>query len=208
MKVGIIGAGDFGKAAATRLVAGGHEVMISNSRGPESLAVLAQQLGPNVHAGTAEQAAGYGSLTIVAVPTGRIDSLPFAALSGRTVIDANNYYPSRDGPIDELDSERTSSSEMLAARLRESRVVKAFNTIWYGHLLHESKPRDAPGRLGIPIAGDHDDAKLTVARLIGDMGFDAVDGGKLADGQRQQPGTSVFNIPLTAVQIRQTLGLS
>src|SRR2546421_455409 len=174
MNVGIIGAGKIGEAAATRLVAAGHHVMISNSRSPETLADLEQSLGQDATAGT--------------------------------VIDANNYYPQRDGQIAELDSGEIGSSELLARKLPGARVVKAFNTMLYRRLMHEGRPRGAADRLAIPLAGDDAQAREMVARLIDDMGFDPIDAGTLADGRDQEPGTSVYNNPVVADRVREALG--
>lgn len=205
MKVGIIGAGRIGQAAASRLVAAGHEVMLANSRGPETLAELEQSLGQEAHAGTAAEAARYGDVVLVAIPLGRISELPAAELSGKTVIDANNYYPERDGQIPELDAGTLGSSEMLARALPGARVVKAFNTIYYERLEHEGRPPGTAERLAIPLAGDDIEAKEIVAALIDDMGFDPVDAGTLADGRRQQPGTPVYNNPVGVDGVRAAL---
>lgn len=205
MDVGIIGSGNIGQAAATRLVAAGHRVMLSNSRGPETLAELEQSLGQLASAGTVEQAAAFGPVVLVAVPLAAVSTLPADALAGRIVIDANNYYPGRDGQIAELDEGHAGSSELLARRLPGARVVKAFNTIYFERLQHAGKPAGAAERLAIPLAGDDAEAKRVVGGLIDAMGFDPVDGGSLADGRRQQPGTPVYNAPLDADGVRAAL---
>jgi predicted dinucleotide-binding enzyme len=102
--------------------------MISNSRGPETLAELEQSLGQNAQAGTVEEAAEFGEVVIVAVPLAAVETLPAGLIAGRVVIDANNYYPSRDGQIGELDRGEIGSSELLPRSLPGARVVKAFNT--------------------------------------------------------------------------------
>ena len=205
MKVGIIGAGMIGQATATRLIAAGHEVMISNSRGPETLAELEQSLGQSAHVGTTAQAARFGDVVLVAIPLKAIGSLPADELAGQIVIDANNYYPARDGQIAELDAGEIGSSELLARRLPGARIVKAFNTIYFERIAHESRPPGSSERLAVPIAGDDPEAKRAVAELIDDMGFDPVDAGLLADGRRQQPGTPVYNVPLSADDVRAAL---
>jgi predicted dinucleotide-binding enzyme len=205
MRVGIIGAGMIGRATATRLVAAGHEVMISNSRGPETLADLEQSLGQSAHAGTTSDAARYGDVVLVAIPLKAIASLPADKLDGQIVIDANNYYPGRDGQIPELDAGDTGSSELLARLLPGARIVKAFNTIYFERIAHEGRPPGSKERLAVPIAGDDPGAKQVVGALIDDMGFDPVDAGSLADGRRQQPGTPVYNVPLGADALRTAL---
>jgi hypothetical protein len=207
MNIGIIGAGRIGQAVATRLVTAGHHVMLSNSRGPETLAELEQSLGQEAVAGTVEDAARFGEVVVVAIPLARIDTLPAAALDGKVVIDANNYYPQRDGQIAELDSGELGSSELLARTLPGARVVKAFNTIHYQRLVSEARPHDTPGRLAIPLAGDDAATKELVSSLIDDMGFDPVDAGNLAAGRNQQPDTPAYNNPVGAAGLRQVLGL-
>jgi 8-hydroxy-5-deazaflavin:NADPH oxidoreductase len=205
MKVGIIGAGKIGQATAGRLIAAGHEVMISNSRGPETLADLEQSLGQSAHAGTTVEAARFGEVVLVAIPLRAIGSLPADELIGQIVIDANNYYPARDGQIAKLDAGEIGSSELLARQLPGARIIKAFNTIYYQRIAHEARPPGSSERLAVPMAGDDPEAKDVVAALIDDMGFDPVDAGSLADGRRQQPGTPVYNMPLNADGVRAAL---
>jgi predicted dinucleotide-binding enzyme len=198
MRVGIIGAGRIGQAVATRLVTAGHEVMLSNTRGPESLADVEEALGQDAH----------GEVVFVAIPVAAMYELPAAELNGKIVVDANNYYPPRDGPIPELDDGSVGSSELLARHLPGCSVVKAFNTIYYERIAHEAKPPGSAERLAIPLAGDDAAAKQVVASLIDDMGFDPVDAGSLADGRNQQPGTPVYNLPEGVAGVRAALGLA
>jgi predicted dinucleotide-binding enzyme len=205
MRVGIVGAGRIGEAVASRLVTGGHEVMLANSRGPQTLADLEQSLGQDAHAGTIEQAVGFGEVVVVAIPLRAIDALPTDLMADHIVIDANNYYPDRDGEIAQLDTGELGSSELLAQRLPGARVVKAFNTMNFEHLRDAGHPHGAQERLAIPLAGDDASAKQAVSQLIDDMGFDPVDAGTLSDGRRQQPGTPVYGQLLDAEGVRRVL---
>ena len=205
MKIGIIGAGRIGQAVASRLVAAGHEVMLSNSDGPESLKTVKEALGREAHAGRVQDAAAYGEVVFVAIPVAAMYDLPAAELDGKIVVDATNYYPQRDGQIPELDDGSIGSSELLARDLPGSRVVKAMNTMSYVRLAREAKPAGAAGRLAIPLAGDDLVAKEIVSGLIDDMGFDPVDAGTLADGRNQQPGTAVYDRPLETEGVRAAL---
>jgi predicted dinucleotide-binding enzyme len=205
MRVGIVGAGRIGEAVAARLVTGGHEVMLANSREPETLADLEQSLGQNAQAGTIEQAIGFGEVVVVAIPLHAIDALPTDLMAGHIVIDANNYYPGRDGEIAQLDTGELGSSELLAQRLPGARVVKAFNTMNFARLRDGGRPHGAQERLAIPLAGDDASAKQAVSQLIDDMGFDPVDAGTLSDGRRQQPGTPVYGQLLDAEGVRRVL---
>src|SRR5581483_2504 len=143
MKIGVIGAGNIGSTAATLFVRAGHEVWIANSRGPESLGALAQEIGATPV--TVEEACAAGDVVLVAIPLARYRELPVEPLAGKIVIDANNYYPSRDGQIAELDDGSTTSSELLARHLSGARIVKAFNTIYFAHLAEQgdtARPRE------------------------------------------------------------------
>ena len=194
MEIGIIGAGRIGQAVARRLVAAGHEVMLSNSAGPESLEAVAEALGGKAHAGTVQEAAAYGEVVFVAIPVAALYDLPAAQLDGKIVVDATKNYPQRDGQIPELDDGSIGSSELLARDLPGSRVVKALNTMSYVRIAREAK---SPA---LDLA-----AKEVVSGLIDDMGFDPVDAGTLADGRNQQPGTAVYDRPLETEGVRAAL---
>ena len=140
MRIGIIGAGHIGGTLARHFVDVGHEVAVSNSRGPETLAGLVEELGGRAQAMTAAEAARFGELVIISVPFGRYRELPTEAVAGKVVIDTNNYYPQRDGHFEELDSDRTTSSELLQAHLPGARVVKAFNAILWTRLRDDGPP--------------------------------------------------------------------
>lgn len=188
MKIGIIGAGHIGGTLARLFVDAGHEVAVSNSRGLETLAGLVEDLGGGAQAMTAAEAARFGEVVVVSVPFGRYRELPTEGVTGKVVIDTNNYYPQRDGHFEELDSDNTTSSELLQAHLPGSRVVKAFNAILWSRLRDDGRPAGDGERVGIPISGDDEQAKRTVVELIDQIGFDAVDAGKLAEGGQASTG--------------------
>ena len=202
MKIGIVGAGLIGGTLATLLTRAGHQVALANSRGPETLADQVAALGPAAHAATADDAAAFGELVVVAIPLGKYDTLTPAAYAGRIVVDANNYYPDRDGRIAELDAGSATSSRLLARHLPDARVVKAFNTIHHQHLLERGRP-DAPAaeRYAIPVAGDDAEAKAVLSGLVAEIGFTAVDAGGLDDSWRQQPDTPVYGAEVRAAEI-------
>ena len=206
MKIGIIGAGHIGGTLARRFVAAGHEVAVSNSRGPETLVPLVGELGPRAQAATAEEAARFGDVVVVSVPFGRYREVPTNDVAAKVLIDTNNYYPQRDGYFEELDRDVTTSSELLQSHLPQARVVKAFNAILWTRLRDDGRPAGDPERLGIPISGDDEQAKRTVAELIDQIGFDAVDAGTLAEGGRKhQPGTSAYTEGLRTDELRERL---
>ena len=206
MRIGIIGAGHIGGTLARHFVDVGHEVAVSNSRGPETLAGLAEELGGRAQAMTAAEAARFGELVIISVPFGRYRELPAEAAAGKVVVDTNNYYPQRDGHFEELDSDHTTSSELLQAHLPGARVVKAFNAILWTRLRDDGRPAGDGERLGIPISGDEEQAKQEVAELIDEIGFDPVDAGALAEGGRKhQPGTPAYTEGLQTGELRARL---
>ncbi len=203
MNIGIIGAGHIGGTTARLLAQAGHRVAISNSRGPETLRDFAAEIG--AEAMTAAEAARFGEVVLIAVPLKEYTNLPADALRGKIVIDANNYYPDRDGHIADLDSNTTTSSELLASHLgNDTRVVKAFNTIWVEHLKVQARP-EAPidERRVIPISGDDADAKRIVAQLIEDIGFGPYDLGSLRESAAQQPGAPIYNKDMTVAEARR-----
>jgi len=207
MRIGIIGSGKVG-GTLTKLFAGkGHEVAVANSRGPDSLSGLVGEAGEGTHAATVEEAIEFGELVVVAVPLRAYRDLPRDGFAGKVVVDANNYFPNRDGQIDTLDRDETTSTELLAEHLSDSRVVKAFNTMNFRTVATEGRP-DAPRaeRLALFIAGDDEQAKRTVAGLIEQIGFAPVDTGSLSEGgRRQQPGSALLNTPMLAPEAESAL---
>ncbi|MEP7055265.1 MAG: NADPH-dependent F420 reductase [Actinomycetota bacterium] len=191
-RIGFIGAGHVGGALARHFAAAGHEVAVSNSRGPETLADLVAELGAGARAVTPAEAAAFGDVVVVSVPMHAYREVPTQGLEGKPVIDTNNYYPQRDGQIAVLDDDSKTSSELLAAHLGTAHVVKAFNQIASANLASEGKPAGTPERTAIPIAGDDAGAKASVAALIDEIGFDTVDIGVLADSRIFQPGAPLY----------------
>lgn len=205
MKIGIIGAGHIGGTLTRRLRALGHDVSVANSRGPETLSGLAADTG--AHAVTVTEAARGKDVVIVAIPEKSISKLPqdlFQGVSDDTVVvDTGNYYPQRDGRIDEIEI-GTTESRWVAEQLGRP-VVKAFNTTYAQHLMDDGRPAGDPRRVALPVAGDDAAAKAVVMRLVDELGFDAVDAGTLNQSWRQQPGTPVYATDLDAEGVRRAL---
>ncbi|MFF3851290.1 NADPH-dependent F420 reductase [Streptomyces sp. NPDC002328] len=198
--LGLIGAGNIGSALARLAVAAGLNVVLSNSRSPETLADLVTELGEQARAATPAEAAQAGDLVVATIPLSSYDKLPAAALAGKTVIDTMNYYPDLVGHIAELDAGGLTSSTLVQRHLADSRVVKAFNNIDYVRLFTAARPTDAGDRSALPIAGDDTAAKAHVAELLDALGYDAVDTGTLADSWRSEPGTPVYVQPYLPAQ--------
>jgi predicted dinucleotide-binding enzyme len=206
MRIGIIGSGHIGGTLAKLFSDAGHDVAVSNSRGPETLTSLVEGLGGRAQAMTAAEAARFGEVVVVSVPFRHYRDMPADAVAGKVVIDTNNYYPQRDGQYEEIDSDRTTSSELLQAHLAGARVVKAFNAIVWTRLRDDGRPAGDADRIGIPISGDDEDAKQTVAELMDQIGFDAVDAGTLAEGgRRHQPGGPAYTQGLPTAELRAVL---
>jgi predicted dinucleotide-binding enzyme len=193
--LGLIGSGMIGGTLARLAIAAGFDVVLSNSRGPETLAPLVDELGGHARAATPVGAAQAGDLVVATVPLNAYDRLPAEALAGKIVIDTMNYYPDRDGRVAELDAGALTSSSLVQRHLAASKVVKAFNNIDFRRLFTLARPTGAPDRSALPIAGDDETAKADAARLLDALGYDAVDIGTLADNWRSQPGTPVYVQP-------------
>jgi len=203
--IGLIGAGHIGSQIARLAVANGYKVVISNSRGPETLSDLVAELGPSARAATPLEAAKAGDIVVVTIPLKSYESVPVEPLAGKVVIDTNNYYPQRDGHIPELDNESTTTSELLQAHLPSSKVVKAFNHIYAAQLTTHGQPAGTKNRRALVVAGNDPGAKATVTRLLDQFGFDAVDAGPLKEGWRIQRDTPGYGPRRTADELRRDL---
>ncbi|WP_144750486.1 NADPH-dependent F420 reductase [Curtobacterium pusillum] len=203
--IGIIGAGNIGSQLARLAVQHGHQVVIANSRGPETLTDLVAELGDGTRAATRDEAAAAGEIVVVTTPLAAIETIPVEPLVGKVVIDTNNYYPQRDGHIQALDDETTTTAELLQDHLPGARVVKAFNHIGAADLTGHATPTGTPDRRALVVAGDDDAAKAVVADLIDEFGFDVVDAGPLAEGWRIQRDTPGYVARFTADELRGKL---
>jgi predicted dinucleotide-binding enzyme len=206
MRIGVIGAGSMGGILARHLAKRGHHVSIANSRGPESLAALAAEIGATPV--SVVDAAKAGEIVIIAIPTKAVADLPrelFANVpSSVVVIDTGNYHPElRDGRIDAIDRGML-DSQWVAQQVGRP-VIKAFNNIFAKSLLEKGVLRGTTGRIALSVAGDSSDAKAAVLRLVDDLGFDPVDGGDLDNSWRQQTGTPAYCRDLGAAALRRAL---
>jgi hypothetical protein len=192
MKIGFVGAGRIGQGVARLSREAGHDVALSNSRGPDSLQELAQTL--DAEASSVADAVRDADIVVVTVPFTQvfvIDPEPFA---GKLILDTNNYYPTRDGHIAELDSNATTTSLMVQRHFSESTVVKAFNAILAGDLEAPFGLPDA--KRALPIAGDNEAAVEVAERFHRGIGFDVVAAGSLAKSWRFERAKPAYCIPL------------
>jgi 8-hydroxy-5-deazaflavin:NADPH oxidoreductase len=193
--IGFIGSGNIGGTVARLAVAAGYDVVVSNSRGPETLKEFVDELGPRARAATADEAASAGDIVVVSVPFHAHRRLPVAELAGKVVLDTNNYYPQRDGHFAELDNGGLTSVELEQRELGTAKVVKAFNNIYSGHLASLPRPAGAADRTALTIAADDPEAKATATAFLDAIGYDTVDVGPLSDSWRVEPGQPAYGPP-------------
>ncbi|ROO52147.1 hypothetical protein EDC02_7049 [Micromonospora sp. Llam0] len=186
--IGIIGAGEVGSQIARAAVSVGYQVVIANSRGPETLAGLVAELGPAARAASAAQAAAAGDFAVVAVPLKIVNDMPVDELAGKIVLDTNNYMVWRDGNIPVLDSGEKTVHELRQEQLPTSKVAKAFTHIQAPRLLTAGRPAGAPDRLALSVSSNFPDAVALVTRLYDQFGFDTVDNSPLSESWRSGPG--------------------
>jgi predicted dinucleotide-binding enzyme len=200
--IGIIGAGNIGSNVAKAAIAKGYDVVISNSRGPETLGDLIDELGAKATPSTAQGAAEAGDIVVVAVPLKNYREVPVEPLAGKIVIDANNYYFERDGHIEALDNNETTTAQMLQDHLPEAKVVKGFNNINAADIPKDGTPAGTDNRRALPIAGDDADAKARVAALFDEFGYEAVDIGPLEDSWRVERDRPAYGVRSNADELR------
>ncbi|WP_315058328.1 NAD(P)-binding domain-containing protein [Chryseobacterium indoltheticum] len=203
MEIGIIGSGNIGNTLAGYLIALGHQVFIANSRGPETLSDIAANTGAT--ATTAEQAAGAKDIVIIAIPQKGMVNLPIDILSSSNaiIVDAGNYYPSRDGSVSEIENGATDSE--WVSKVIGHPVIKAFNNIVASSLASKAVPSGDTDRISLSVAGDDAEQKKIVMQLVDEIGFDAIDGGLLSESWRQQPGEPAYCQDLNKEKLNDAL---
>lgn len=206
--LGIIGAGHIGSQIARVAIANGYDVVIANSRGPETLADLVEDLGPKARAATSADAAAAADVAVVTIPLGRIDELPVDELAGKIVLDTNNYYFERDGHIDELDRGETTTSEMVQRTLPTSRVAKAFNHIPAADITTTGSPAGTSHRRALATAGDDAEAVDFVTRFYDAAGFDTVNVGPLSESWRVERDRPAYVVRQDADELRANLEIA
>ncbi|MEU9061779.1 NAD(P)-binding domain-containing protein [Streptomyces sp. NPDC048430] len=191
--IGIIGAGEVGSQVARAAIVNGYDVVIANSRGPETLNDLIDELGPSAHAATAAGAAAAGEFVVVAVPLKVINDMPVQQLAGKIVLDTNNYMIWRDGHIPAIDSGEKTVHELRQEHLPQSKVVKAFTHIQAPRITTAGRVAGTPGRLALSASSNFPEAVELATRLYDQFGFDTVDNSPLSDSWRSGPGQPAWN---------------
>lgn len=203
--IGIIGAGHIGSQLARAFTGVGYDVVIANSRGPETLKDLVDEVGPKLRAATAEEAAEAADIAVVTVPLKAIGAIPVEPLAGKIVLDTNNYYFERDGHIEALDRGETTTSQLLQDHLPTSKVVKAFNNIMSTQITTDGSPAGTPNRRALGTASDFPEAIETTTRLYDELGFDTVNAGPLSESWRLERDRPGYGQRQTADEMRENL---
>ena len=191
--IGIIGAGLVGKAVARLAIAAGYHVVISNSRGPDTLSSLVEALGPQARAGNVDEAIAAGDIVTLAIPLAAFEALPAGSFADKVVLDQTNYYPGMGGfRRRDLDDGELTSSELMQRHLRGAKLVKGLHNLSWIHMESNARPKGAADRTTLPIAGDDLAAKAAAMRFIEALGFHVADAGALADSWRIEPGTPIY----------------
>lgn len=203
--LGIIGAGHIGSQIARKAVENGYDVVISNSRGPDTLSDLIAELGPKAKAATAVEAAEAADVAVVSIPLKAIDQVPVEPLAGKIVIDTNNYYFERDGHIEVLDNGTATVNGLLQEHLPTSKVAKGFNHIPFGDITDDSHPAGDPKRRALVTASDHEDASDFVLKLYDEFGFDGVNIGPLSESWRAERDRPAYVVRQNVAELKENL---
>lgn len=208
MRIAILGAGKVGTAIARTALEADHDVRIAGSGSPDSIRLLIDVLAPGAIATTAEEAVQGADLVVLSIPVTKHRTLDAAALQGRVVIDAMNYWPDTDGHATEFTDTDQTSSEIVAAHLAGAQLVKTLNHIGYHELESDGKPPSNPNRRALAVVSDHPEAARNVAEFIDSIGYAPVVAGPLALGRELQPGTEMFGTTLTITEMTDILSVA
>lgn len=203
MKIGVIGTGQIGATLIRQYSLAGHNVKMANASGVEKLKSLAEETGAK--AVTITEVVTDIEILVVSIPLIEIPKLsktisPNIA-ANTIIIDTTNYYPIRDGKIDEIENGMPES--IWVSNHLGHPVIKVYNSILAGSLIQSGLPQRLPTRIALPISGDDLHAKNLVASLVNDSGFDALDIGNLQDSWHQQPGSPVYCTDLNLPQLKK-----
>jgi 8-hydroxy-5-deazaflavin:NADPH oxidoreductase len=200
--IGFIGSGKVGSNLARAAIAHGYEVVLSSSRGPDTLAGLVKNLGRKARAATPAEAAAACDFAVVAIPVTTISQVPVEPLVGKVIIATINYFPQRFGHIPEIDQGKATAPGLLQAHLPGSLVVRAFSMINAVEMSGDGYPEGDPRRRALALAGDDPAAKELVAGLYDEFGFDPVDIGGLDESWRVDAGQPAFVVRQNLAELK------
>jgi 8-hydroxy-5-deazaflavin:NADPH oxidoreductase len=203
--IGVIGAGHIGRNFSIAAIERGYEIVISNATGPQTLADLVGELGPNARAATAADAAAAGEFSLLAIPLTGAADLPTKSLAGKIVLATCNYFPKRDGHFGDIDSGKLTVPGYLQAQLPESKVIRVFNHIDAADIVRDGTRQATPNRRALGYAGDDPEGKQLAADLYEAFGFDAVDVGGLADAWRLDVDQPTFVVRQNKQELLENL---
>jgi len=204
-KIAILGAGKVGTALARVAVEAGYQVDIAGSVAPDRIRLIVDVLAPGARAVSAADAVVDADLVVLALPLHRFRHLDSGLLDGHVVLDIMNYWTPIDGEISEFDDAPEGTSVLVQDAVPGARVVKTLNHIGYHELEEQRRPAGGPDRVALGAVGDDRTAVVQVLAFLERIGFDAIDGGELANGVAFQPGSPLFGAPHSADRFRQLL---
>ncbi len=203
-RLAVLGAGHVGPVIARLAVKAGYQVDIATSGDPDEIALITELVIPGARPRWASEAVADAGIVVLAIPLPRFLDVDPGQLTGKLVVDAMNYWPATDGTLKAF--ENSASSEVVAARLSGSAVVKALNHIGYHELEDRARPPGAPDRRAAGVAGDDPQAVAAIAGLIDRLGYDPVRFESLEAGRVLQPGGPVFGVVLTRPEFELAIG--
>jgi len=206
LRVAVLGAGHVGPVIARLAAHAGNSVAVATSRDPDEIELSVQVLSPGAGARWAVDAVADADIVVLAVPLHRFEQIETSLVAGKVVVDMMNYWPEVNGRLATFDRRDISSSEVVARRLPQSRVVKTLNHLGYHQLDEESRPAGDPERKALGVAGDDAAAVQVVATFVEGLGFDVVRMGGLAAGRLLEPDGPVFGRPLGRADFARAVG--
>ncbi len=203
-RIAILGPGRVGMVLARAIRETGRDVKVAGPADPAEISLIVDILAPGAQALWAKDAVAEADAVVLAVPLHKVSLIDPGALSGKIIVDVMNYWQPIDGTLDLFEGNR-GTSEVVSDLLGPVRLVKTFNHLGYHDLAADRRPAGAPDRRAVAVAGDDDEARAAVARLVDEVGFDAVDAGSLERGRALEAGGEIFGARMSADAMRAAI---